>query len=384
MGLGLLALSLSGCSGPVGQVSVPASQQVPARGYRALIPSPGGEAAAAFWLDRELEHSSASIVDLTSARERILSGRWAQWGAWSPDGRLFAATRYAQGDRMETGLIDLVTLGWRPLPVDLGMPIASSGFPAWSPDGGKLMFLVSAGLSNVATDQSDWVCIYDLHSDRTVALVVGRIKYPANPWWRDHFVFRRVVHDPTHPLSIRSRFYLRRMEPPYTEIELLPGKLLRHVSVSPTGGQAVALGEPEATPPSSGSAARERDPLSQCAMYLLTGPDKPAISRRIAGELVSGAPMWSKRGDRVLAYLYSSKTEGLPGASLAVIDIATGTTTPLTDNRGGPVSGEQAYWTDDDRRLTFLRNGEAWSYEFATRGMRRLLPPERVFDRLLD
>jgi len=334
------------------------------------IASHRGDKAMVFWMEYKMPGRVARLVDFSASQERTIHGmRFYSVGTWSPDDRFFAAVRaLGEGEgRTELGIIEVSTLRWRAIQSEMW-----SMWPVWSADGAYIMF-------EAVVDARDFyrVYLYSMHTRQCMEIAVGGIFHcRENPFWGDRFVFSRRASDPEDPFRglDRWRFFCRLIDPfkGRDQREMLPEQFVDQISVSPTGNAAIALCWPRGV--QQDAELRQKG----YTMYLITDPTHPQARKLCTGRFE--CTRWSQHGDRIVVCL----TEQVKGSEmrryrLAIIDITTGSVTPISDNQGRAVYGVFPQWVDEDKHILYGRRSptgarEIWRYTLSSKVTSRLYP----------
>lgn len=379
--LACIALLLAGCRAPTSQQAVNDPTQVPWSGRQGIsaVVSHVGDRAVVSWVADQLPNRQISLLDLATLSEEKLdptNQELGPGGTWSPGDRHFATV--AHTGRWAVGIVDAATFTWRPVPppaFDSKSSVYTST-PRWSPDGGRLLF------DAVAEDQNGRsrhiVCLYGLGADSSIPLTDGYIRHSDNPFWGEWFVLSRSTAELDARGELRRRVFVAELNPrsgrARREHELLPDRVVDHVSVSADGTRAFALCLPDS------SSAEPDSTLRPCVIYLLTGPPDATQAHLLTDTLLASDydVTWSNHGDHIAARLWEQGDE--LSTPLCVVDAASGEVTLLRDREGRLIRGQGPQWVDDDRRLAYWLSGqdlrgEVWCYVFGTKENYRLLPP---------
>jgi len=203
------AIGLIGCRRAEKAATAPQDHGGPAASLTGFVASHRGDQAVLFWLDGNVPGLRASVVEFAAQRERVIrSARFIDTGTWSPDDRLFAGAEALEAGKREAGILEAATLKWRPIRTPTAVPVSSSYFPLWSPDGMRILF---DGAVDVDMRDFQWVFVYAVATQECVPLAVGTIRRSRDAFWQDRFVFALRCSDREERYAglPRYRFFTR-------------------------------------------------------------------------------------------------------------------------------------------------------------------------------
>ena len=337
--------------------------------------------------------SRAYVVNLDTRLTRLVPTRGLTGsGTWSPDSTRFCGTRrraLTQSEQLrakvpaaiggqptlaglkrtsEVGILDAETLRWKP--IRIRNSDGSWGTPTWSSDGDRIMFDVS-----VPGTRDTWrVYMYLVADGQRGEMAAGMVRGCGHCFWNEGFVFRRSAghyYDPSVPGSEqkdlhRDSYFLQRRDGRW---ELLPGRYIKRMTVSPSGGHAAAVVVAAET---IRDVSPWDDPPAMLYLVTIAGASGPPRARPLCSGRFRDIEFCAS-GDRIAAVLHP--------AQLAIINVETGEMQELRNNDGEYLCGWTMGWVENDAAIVYRKvqpdlSFHVWRYDVQSATSRRLYPFE--------